>query len=121
MCGTRRPGDYPCLHFATTSGSLLAAVAPPSCRRCVRSSDLHGRVEGKTLNGLPSQGRDRAHDGILVVKVTNNGTAKCAADVRMTLQPQTAWSRLPVRDPGKTEQDAFQAQRRWTSVAVEVT
>jgi hypothetical protein len=41
--------------------------------------------------------------------------------VRYDASPQPLGRGYLYVDPGKTEQDAFQAKRRWSSVTVEVT
>jgi hypothetical protein len=46
---------------------------------------------------------------VLVVKVTNTGTAKVRCDVRYDASPQPLARGYVYVDPGQTEQDAFRA------------
>lgn len=72
------------------------------------------------LNGLPLKVETVPNDGVLVVKVTNTGTARARCDVRYDASPQPLARGYLYVDPGRTEQDAFRAKRRWSRVNVEV-
>ena len=104
-----------------TSGRRLAALAAAILPLAAFAQVTYTVELKETLNGLPLKVETVPNDGILVVKVTNNGTAKVRCDVRYDASPQPLGRGYLYVDPGKTEQDAFQAKRRWTSVAVEVT
>jgi hypothetical protein len=96
---------------------VVAAVLPlVAAAQVTYTVDLQ-----ETLNGLPLKVEAVPNAGVLVVKVTNNGAAKVRCDVRYDASPQPLGRGYLYVDPGKTEQDAFQAKRRWTSVAVQVT
>jgi hypothetical protein len=103
------------------SGSLLATVAAAILPLAVTAQVTYTVDLKETLNGLPLKVEAVPNSGVLVVKVTNNGTVKVRCDVRYDASPQPLGRGYLYVDPGKTEQDAFQAKRRWTSVAVEVT
>jgi len=59
--------------------------------------------------------------GMLVVKLTNNGSAKVRCDLRYDASPQAPSRAHVYVNPGKTEENALRAQRKWFNVAVEVT
>lgn len=103
-----------------TIGKLLVAAA--AVLPLAATAQVTYKVELKQeLNGLPLKVETVANDGVLVVKVTNNGTVKVRCDARYDASPQPLGRGYIYVEPGKTEQDAFQAKRRWSSVIVEVT
>jgi hypothetical protein len=102
--------------------SLALAALVVAALPLAAVADVTYDVELKQeLNGLPLKVETVPNDGVLVVKVTNNGTAKVRCDVRYDASPQPLARGYLYVDPGKTEQDAFQAKRRWSNVAVTVT
>jgi hypothetical protein len=103
------------------NGRLLAAVAAAILPLAAEAQVTYDVELKQELNGLPLQVETVPNDGVLVVKVTNNGTAKVRCDVRYDASPQPLGRGYLYVDPGKTEQDAFQARRRWSSVTVAVT
>jgi hypothetical protein len=107
--------------FRFASVRLLATVAAAIAPLLAAAQVSYTVDLQETLNGLPLKVEAVPNSGVLVVKVTNNGTTKVRCDVRYDASPQPLSRGYLYVDPGKTEQDAFQAKRRWTSVAVQVT
>jgi hypothetical protein len=74
-----------------------------------------------TLNELPVKVETVPMPGMLVVKLTNNGPGKVRCDLRYDASPQPPYRAHVYVDPGKTEENAFRAKRKWFNVAVDVT
>ena len=100
---------------------LIAALAFSSLSLAAVAQVTYDVELKENLNSLPLKVETVPNAGVLVVKVTNNGTAKVRCDVRYDASPQPLGRGYLYVDPGKTGQDAFQAKRRWSHVAVEVT
>jgi len=73
-----------------------------------------------TLNDLPIKIETVPMSGVLVVKLTNNGTTKVRCDLRYDASPQPIGRAYVYLEPGKTEENSFRAKRKWFNVAVEV-
>ena len=73
-----------------------------------------------TLNDLPVRIETVPMDGMLVVKLTNEGSVKVRCDLRYDASPQALYRKTTYIDPGKTEQSEFRAKRKWFTVNVKV-
>lgn len=74
-----------------------------------------------TLNDLPIRIETVPMDGMLVVKLTNEGSVKVRCDLRYDASPQPIGRAHVYVDPGQTEQSPFRARRKWFTVVVDVT
>jgi hypothetical protein len=72
------------------------------------------------LEGLDVKIETAEMPAMLVLKLTNNTAGKVRCDLRYDASPQTLYRTSTYVAPGKTEQSAFQAKRRWSTVAVDV-
>ena len=100
----------------TTAWLLACLLAAPLAQAQTYEVDVKS-----TLNDLPVKVETVPMPGMLVVKLTNNGTGKVRCDLRYDASPQPPDRAHVYVDPGKTEQNAFRAQRKWFNVAVQVT
>ena len=103
-----------CLALA---GAFLAAatVAGPAA---AQTYDVELNTE---LNDLPVKIETVPMEGILVVKITNDGATKVRCDLRYDASPQPVGRAYVHVAAGRTEQDSFRAKRKWFDVVVHVT
>jgi hypothetical protein len=95
---------------------LAVAVLPRAATAQTYDVDLK-----TTLNELPVEVETVPMSGVLVVRITNSGSVKVRCDLRYDASPQAIGRAHVYVDPGKTEEDAYRAKRKWFQVAVEVT
>ena len=74
-----------------------------------------------TLNDLPVKVETVPMPGMLVVRLSNDGTVKVRCDLRYDASPQPPYRAHVYVDAGKTAEDSFRAKRKWFDVEVEVT
>lgn len=96
--------------------ALATAVLPHAATAQTYDVDLK-----TTLNGLPVEVETVPMSGVLVVRITNTGSVKVRCDLRYNASPQPIGRAHVYVEPGKTEEDAYRAKRKWFDVAVEVT
>jgi len=99
-------------------GALLACAALPVPAWTQSTYKVEVRP---TLNDLPVTIETVPNEGALIVKLTNGGTVKVRCDLRYDASPQPLRRSHVYVEPGKTEQNAFRATRKWFSVVVDVT
>lgn len=97
-------------------GGWLALSARPAAAEATYTVELKPE-----LNGLPLKVETVENQGVLVIKVTNQGDAKVRCDLRFDASPQPIGRGYVYVEPGKTEQYAFRAKRKWFTVTVDVT
>lgn len=73
-----------------------------------------------TLNDLDIKVEHLAQSTMLIMKLTNNTDTRVRCNLRYDASPQTPRRTTVFVNPGRTEQNVFQAQRRWFSVTVNV-
>lgn len=100
------------------SCALLACAALPVPAWTQSTYEVEVRP---TLNGLPVTIETVPNAGVLIVKITNGGSTKVRCDLRYDASPQPLRRSYVYVEPGKTEENAFRATRKWFSVVVEVT
>lgn len=57
---------------------------------------------------------------LLLVKLTNGGTAKVRCDLRYDASPQMPYRTTVYIEPGRTESSVLRAKRHWFKVVVDV-
>jgi len=105
--------------WAAMLGAALASGLPgalPATAEATYTVELKSE-----LNGLPLKVETVENSGVLVVKVTNQGDAKVRCDLRFDASPQPIGRGYLYVEPGRTEQYAYRAKRKWFTVTVDVT
>ena len=72
------------------------------------------------LDGLPIKIDTVPTNGLLVVRLTNEGDARTRCDLRYDASPQPVHRAYVYLEPGETKEDAFRARRKWFNVVLEV-
>lgn len=96
--------------------TLACGVLPPAAW-----SQTYAVEVQPALNELPIEIETVPSSGVLVVKLTNKGSAKARCDLRYDASPQPIHRAYVYVEPGQTEENAFRAKRKWFKVLVEVT
>jgi hypothetical protein len=60
-------------------------------------------------------------DGLLVVRLTNDGNVKARCDLRYDASPQPIHRAYVYVEPGESVENSFRARRRWFTVVVDVS
>lgn len=102
------------------SSLLCAALACGAIPLAAWSQTYEVEVQ-PALNELPIAIETVPTSGVLVVKLTNKGSAKARCDLRYDASPQPIHRAYVYVEPGRTEENAFRAKRKWFKVLVEVT
>ena len=100
----------------TTIWLLACLLATPLAQAQTYDVDVKS-----TLNDLPVKVETVPMPGMLVVRLSNDGTVKVRCDLRYDASPQPPYRAHVYVDAGKTAEDSFRAKRKWFNVTVEVT
>jgi hypothetical protein len=73
-----------------------------------------------SLEGLPIKVEPLPFDGRLVMRLTNEGSAKVRCDLRYDAAPQPLRRSTVYLEPGETAENSFVAKRKWFEVTVDV-
>lgn len=74
-----------------------------------------------TLNDLKVKIEQIPQTSLLIIKLTNNESARVRCTLNFDASPQTPRRSTRTINPGATVSNVFHAQRRWFSVIVDVT
>jgi hypothetical protein len=103
--------------FRRLAVAALASVILPLVAWAEATYDVEVQP---TLGGLPIRIETVAMPAMLVVRLTNDGTAKVRCDLRYDASPQAIRRSYVYVEPGETAENSFQAKRRWSNVTVAV-
>ena len=101
--------------FAGVIAGLLAITAIAASPSQVYTVEVR-----PTLNDLDVAIDYVAQSTMLVMRLTNNGDVRVRCTLNYDASPQTPRRATVFVAPGRTEQNALRAQRRWFSVIVDV-
>jgi hypothetical protein len=99
---------------------VVAATMFAAAAGAVTSSQVYTVEVRPTLNDMNITVDYVAQSTMLVMRLTNNGDVRARCTLRYDASPQTPRRSTVFIEPGRTEQNALRAQRRWFSVIVDV-
>lgn len=100
------------------AAAVLMLVAAPV--QAVAPSQVYTVEVRPTLNDVAVAIDYVAQSTMLVMRLTNNGDVRVRCTLNYDASPQTPRRSTVFIEPGRTEQNALRAQRRWFSVTVDV-